>query len=66
MEPDDIETLRRQAEQAYARWRACDAQRPRDKAADEECTRLKHEYDLADEAYLRARRPSPSTSRPGA
>ena len=56
IEPGDKESLRRQAEQAYARWRACDAERPRDAAADLECARLKREYDLADEAYLRARR----------
>ena len=45
MEPGDLDTLRRRVEQAYARWRACDAQRPRDQAADEECARLKHDYD---------------------
>lgn len=66
MELGDREMLRRQAEQAYARWRACDAQRPRDEAADEECSRLKNEYDLADQAYLRARRSSASTNEPGA
>jgi hypothetical protein len=66
MEPGDLDTLRRRAERAYARWRACDAQRPRDRAADEECARLKHDYDLADEIYLRARKPSVSASKPGA
>jgi hypothetical protein len=58
----DLDTLRRRAEQAYARWRACDAQRPRDGATDVECTRLKNEYDLADHEYLRARKPSVPTS----
>lgn len=66
MEPGDLDTLRRRVEQAYARWRACDAQRPRDQAADKECARLKHDYDLADAAYLRARKPSVASSKRGA
>lgn len=50
--------LRRQAERAYARWRACDAQRPRDQAPDAEGRRLKSELDLAARALFSARRPS--------
>lgn len=62
---ENLATLRSRAEHAYARWRACDAQRPRDAAADEECARLKHELDLAEEAVRVARTqafdPSPLT-----
>ncbi len=58
---EDIPTLRRRAEKAYARWRACDAQRPRDHAADEECTQLKAELDLAAKALFTARKLASTT-----
>jgi len=44
---NDLDELRRRAGTAYARWRACDALRPRGAVVDEECTRLKHELDVA-------------------
>lgn len=66
MEREEINELRRRAESAYARWRACDAQRPRDKAADEECTRLKRDLDIAEKALRRLRRPWESAGQPGA
>jgi hypothetical protein len=47
--------------QAYARWRACDAQRTRRQTADVECTRLKAELDLAAQALFWSRRPSLTT-----
>jgi hypothetical protein len=53
---DNNDALRRQAEQAYARWRACESQVPRDAAGDEECKRLRNDYELADRAYRQARR----------
>jgi hypothetical protein len=62
----DKSVLRRQAEQAYARWRACEAQMPRDAAASEECARLRAEYEVADRAYLQARTGSPPDGRPDA
>jgi hypothetical protein len=62
MQPEEIEQVRRRAETAYARWRACDAQRPPDQAADEECKRLKAELDLAARELFAARRPSLTTS----
>ncbi|MEO8230401.1 MAG: hypothetical protein ABI628_11665 [Chloroflexota bacterium] len=52
---DDLDTLRRRAERAYARWRAYDAQRPLNQAPDEECVRLKNELDLAEDAVRRVR-----------
>jgi hypothetical protein len=58
--------LRRQAEQAYARWRACEAQMPRDATANEECVRLRAEYEAADRAYLGARTASPPAGGPDA
>lgn len=54
----DVDTLRRLAEQAYSRWRAYDALRPRDQAADDEGIRLKAELDHAAQALFAARRPS--------
>lgn len=58
MERDEIDALRRQAEQAYAQWRACDSQRRRQPAAGEDCTPLKADLDLAAKALFTARRPS--------
>jgi hypothetical protein len=60
------EMLRRQAEQAYARWRACEAQMPRDAVANEECTRLRAEYEVADRAHLQARTASSPKGQPDA
>lgn len=53
--------LRSRAEHAYARWRACAAQRARNQGADVECTRLKAELDLAAQSLFWARRPSLTT-----
>ncbi len=66
MAQPDRERLRRRAEQAYARWRACAAEIPRDAAANEECVRLRNEYELADREYLRARTKSPRAGQPDA
>jgi hypothetical protein len=58
----DLDTfLRSRTEHAYARWRACDAQRARRLPSDEECTQLKSELDLAAQALFWARRPSLTT-----
>ena len=58
MDRDEIDALRRQAEQAYAQWRACDSQRRRQPAAGADCTPLKADLDLAAKALFAARRPS--------
>ena len=58
MDRDEIDALRRQAEQAYAQWRACDSQRRRQPAAGADCTPLKVELDHVAEALFKARRPS--------
>jgi hypothetical protein len=53
----DLNTLRKWAESAYARWRAagCDGLRARDGETDEYCTRLKAEVDRAEHAVRLAR-----------
>jgi K+-sensing histidine kinase KdpD len=63
MDLEEIDALRRLAEKAHAQWRVCHSQRPRDQAAEEECTRLKAERDLAAKALFAARRPSLSMRR---
>jgi hypothetical protein len=64
MHRDEIDTLRRQAEAAYTRWRACARQQPSRQTADEECAQHKAERDQAAKALFVARRPSLSI-RPG-
>jgi hypothetical protein len=58
MERDEIDALRRQAEKAYAQWRACDSEWRRHQSSDQDCTSLKAELDLAVKALFAARRPS--------
>jgi hypothetical protein len=52
----DLDALRREADYAYARWRACDALRPRDRTINDECVRLKINLDVAEAAMNAARR----------
>ena len=56
MASEDIESIRRRTEAAYARWRACVVSRQR--STDEHCNPLKADLDVAAQALFAARRPS--------